>query len=55
MREIYILCVMMKYDIPGHSKPLSLDMLILDLNGTLTIDGKVINGVKTRIQTLQKA
>jgi soluble P-type ATPase len=39
--------------IPGRP-PLSLSYLILDLNGTLTLDGHVIPGVKERLAELSR-
>lgn len=44
----------MKLEIPGEKKPLVIDSLILDLNGTLAIDGILIEGVAERIQALQE-
>ncbi len=44
----------MEYTIPWYKKPLKLDTLILDLNGTITIDGKLIPWVKDKILALQK-
>lgn len=43
----------MKYLIPGLGK-LELDSIILDLNGTLTIDGKLAKGVLSKIEKLKK-
>ena len=43
----------MKYEIPGN-KVLELETIILDLNGTLTEHGKLVNGVRKRIQKLKK-
>ncbi len=42
----------MSFDIP-NGKNLQIETLILDLNGTLTIDGKIIQGVKMRIKKLK--
>ena len=42
---------MLTFDIPGF-KPLRLGHLVLDYNGTLACDGRVIDGVKDRLQTL---
>jgi len=44
---------MLNYSIPGNEEPLILETLILDLNGTLTIDGKVIEGVRERLDALR--
>ncbi len=43
----------MNFDIP-NSKSLKIDTIILDLNGTLTLDGKIIKGVKERLAKIQK-
>lgn len=43
----------MKFDIPGHPN-LEIDIVVLDLNGTLTIDGRLIDGAKERIASLKK-
>ncbi len=40
--------------VPGEDLPLVIDTLILDLNGTLAIDGIVIEGVAERIAALRK-
>jgi soluble P-type ATPase len=42
----------MEIDVPGLG-PLSLETLILDLNGTIAIDGCLILGVKERIASLR--
>ncbi len=42
----------MVFSIPGQGE-LDIDTIILDLNGTLAIDGKVIDGVKERIEALR--
>ena len=44
----------MQLTIPGEEKPLIIDTIILDLNGTLAIDGKVIEGVAERIELLRQ-
>jgi len=41
------------YEIPGRGT-IDLDLLVLDLNGTLTVDGQIVPGVAQRIQTLQE-
>ncbi|TSC78624.1 MAG: haloacid dehalogenase [Candidatus Peregrinibacteria bacterium Gr01-1014_25] len=43
----------MQYNIPGQ-EPLTIETLILDLNGTLAIDGKLIDGVRERIKELRE-
>ncbi len=45
----------MEYIIPWHKKPLILHTLILDLNGTITIDGELIPWVKTKLSVLKKS
>ncbi len=45
---------MIKLRIPGHKDPWELQYLVLDLNGTLALDGKLLPGVKERIITLAK-
>ncbi len=42
----------MDFDIP-HGKSFKIETIILDLNGTLTIDGKIIKGVKERLKKLK--
>jgi P-type E1-E2 ATPase len=44
----------LSFDIPG-SGPLHLDCLVLDLNGTLTERGTLIQGVEERIARLREA
>ncbi len=43
----------MHFNIPGQES-LDIETIILDLNGTLTIDGILIGGVKERIEALRK-
>lgn len=43
----------MKYEIPGFEN-LELNTIILDLNGTLTVGGVLVDGVKERIEKLKK-
>lgn len=43
----------MHLSIPGYD-PFDIETIILDLNGTLTIDGKLIDGVKERIAALRE-
>jgi len=43
----------MRYTIPGHNS-LEINTIILDLNGTLSIGGKIPDGVKERIEQLKK-
>lgn len=40
---------MLKIQIPGR-KPIILEHLVLDFNGTIAIDGKIISGVKERLK-----
>ena len=42
----------MTYDIPGQEK-LEIKTIILDLNGTLSVAGKVPGGVKVRLEQLK--
>jgi soluble P-type ATPase len=42
----------MHFSIPGR-QPMEIKTVILDLNGTLTIDGMMIDGVKERIEKLR--
>jgi hypothetical protein len=45
----------MQFNIPGR-EVLEITTIILDLNGTLAIDGKIIEGVKERlVERLLKA
>jgi soluble P-type ATPase len=44
---------MLKIDIPGQNK-LEIDHLLLDLNGTIAFDGKLITGVKEKLNELSK-
>jgi soluble P-type ATPase len=44
---------MIEIDIPGHRK-YKIENLVLDLNGTVTLDGKLIDGVMDRINVLRK-
>ena len=43
----------MKIDIPGNG-PLEIETIILDLNGTLRVGGKLVPGVAGRIEELRK-
>jgi P-type E1-E2 ATPase len=43
----------MKYPIP-HSGELEINTIVLDLNGTLSVKGKIDKGVKPRITKLKK-
>ncbi len=42
---------MITIDIPGHG-PLRLSDLVLDYNGTIALDGKLMGGVRERLQAL---
>ncbi len=44
---------MMETDIPGYGK-LELDYIVLDYNGTMAIDGVLIDGVKEALTELSK-
>jgi soluble P-type ATPase len=43
----------MHFSIPGSQEPLIINSLILDLNGTLAVDGKIVEGVAERLQVLR--
>ncbi|MEX0649399.1 MAG: HAD family hydrolase [Candidatus Andersenbacteria bacterium] len=43
----------MQYDIPGTGK-LELSTIILDLNGTLSVGGKLVDGVDGRLRRLKE-
>ncbi|HNS52300.1 MAG TPA: HAD family hydrolase [Anaerolineae bacterium] len=45
---------MIHLDIPGRG-PLALDHLLLDLNGTLALDGQLLPGVSSRLAALSSA
>lgn len=44
---------MLKVDIPGYA-PLRLKHLVLDYNGTLAVDGRLLPGVRRRIHALSR-
>lgn len=44
---------MIKISIPGREITLVLENLLLDLNGTLAVDGILLDGVKDRIEVLK--
>jgi soluble P-type ATPase len=44
---------MLTFDIPGY-KVLRLAHLVMDYNGTLAVDGKLVDGVAGRLETLAK-
>lgn len=45
---------MLEMSLPGREIDLQLENLILDLNGTLTVDGVLITGIKTRLDALRE-
>jgi P-type E1-E2 ATPase len=45
---------MIELTLPGREMTLKLHHLLLDVNGTLSVDGQLIDGVKERIETLQE-
>jgi soluble P-type ATPase len=45
---------MLELHIPGH-KPLSLWHLVLDYNGTIACDGRIIQGVRERLEPLARS
>ena len=44
---------MLNLNIPGAA-PLELEHLVLDYNGTLALDGDIIDGVEWRLQALSE-
>ncbi len=45
-------CLMFTLDIPGHAT-LTLDHLVLDVNGTIALDGALLPGVAERLEALR--
>lgn len=45
---------MIKLSIPGRNLDLELDNLLLDMNGTLTTDGHLLDGVKEKLEQLKE-
>ncbi len=45
---------MLEVEIPGHGS-LSLSNMVLDYNGTMACDGKLIEGVRERLELLSKS
>jgi soluble P-type ATPase len=45
---------MLEVTIPGH-KTLNLSHLVLDYNGTIACDGRILEGVKERLETLAQS
>ena len=45
---------MLEMDIPG-CRPIRLSDLVLDYNGTIAFDGKIIKGVKERLEVLSRS
>ncbi len=43
---------MIQIDIPGSGEPLAIEHLVLDLNGTLALDGRIKPGVAEALQEL---
>jgi len=46
---------MIHFSIPGFNENLDIGTLVLDFNGTLAVDGKLIPGVKERLIALSKS
>jgi soluble P-type ATPase len=44
---------MLRIDVPGRES-LALEHVVLDLNGTLALDGVFVEGVLTRLERLQR-
>lgn len=45
---------MLQITLPGRNKTLEMEYLLLDLNGTITFDGVLIDGVQERIKLLKE-
>ena len=45
---------MIQVTLPGRDITLTLHNLLLDLNGTITVDGTLVDGVKERIEFLKE-
>jgi P-type E1-E2 ATPase len=45
---------MIRFSIPGRTESVEISHLLLDLNGTLSLDGKLIPGVKTLLSGLSE-
>jgi len=45
---------MIRIDIPGQNRVLNIEHLLLDANGTLTLDGQILPGVKERLDLLKQ-
>lgn len=45
---------MIEFTLPGRNRNVNLQHLLLDVNGTLTLDGHLIPGIKERIQRLKE-
>ncbi|HOV87038.1 MAG TPA: ATPase P [Syntrophobacteraceae bacterium] len=43
---------MLEIHIPGDDRPMNLSHLVLDYNGTVACDGRLISGVRERLETL---
>jgi len=43
---------MLEIHIPGEARPINLSHLVLDYNGTVACDGRLISGVGGRLETL---
>jgi P-type E1-E2 ATPase len=43
---------MLSFSIPGFNESLTIHHLVLDFNGTIAVDGKLINGVKALLMGL---
>ncbi|HWP97126.1 MAG TPA: ATPase P [Syntrophomonadaceae bacterium] len=46
---------MLQVSLPGRNKNLQLKNLVLDINGTLTLDGELISGVEQRLEVLKSS
>ena len=46
---------MKKIPIPGQDKPIVIEHLVLDMNGTLALDGALVDGVPERLVALSES
>lgn len=46
---------MLKFNIPGYADSIEVEHLVLDYNGTLATDGKLISGVRELLEELMKS
>ncbi len=46
---------MLNFSIPGHEEPVTIESVVLDLNGTIAIDGELLPGVAERVEALRES